>query len=420
MFSFLRRRTFYICHVAYHHDRVFSENISEFLEQAGIRSKVVVFKEPGPAPELRECLRGDATGVLGFNSQLDHSWIESTSFPEAAAKAGIPVIQWILDHPSSRLNEYNNSTAENSAFLFSSAAAEGYFNRHGIVGALTASVACVGPSRHSRAPGMTLETFAARPITCLVAMNLRRIGGTLEDAKVRVAALGSPLREVVKQAVERAYLDVVEPLEFHFEEALAAAGLSIPDAMRHACVQMIEEIVQISRRQRIFEVAREFPILIQSDEASRPFQAGATARFEENVDMALTWSRLKDSRSQICVSNMHDMVHDRVLNGLNAGCVNIIEDSIANRRAFEPGRNALFFRYDDDSLRGCLELVCNQAEQAYEIAAAGFAMRDDPPFRFGDFGRITGLARRLAWRLRYQRVRSLPRRVVNWMRRRFR
>lgn len=404
MLSFSRRRTFYICHVAYQHDRVYSENITEYFEQAGIRSKVVMFKEPGPAPELNECLQGDAIGVLGFNSQLDHCWIESTSFPDAAAQANVPVIQWILDHPSSRMAEFNNSTRANSAFLFSSESAERYFNRYGIPGALTATVACVGPSRHSRADELTFESFARRPINGMVAVNLRRLGGTLADAKERASALGAPLSDVVKDAVERAYLDLIEPLEFHLEQALKAAALSIPDATRHACMQMLEEIVQTTRRQKILEVAREFPVLIQSDKASRPFRAGAKATFEEDVDMALTWSRLRQVRAEVSISNMHDMVHDRILNGLNAGCANIVEDSAANRRAFEPGRNALFFRYDDDSLRECLDFVCNRIQSAYGIAAAGFALRDSPPFRFGNFSRIVRLARRQLRRLRIQQM----------------
>ena len=228
----------------------------------------------------------------------------------------------------------------------------------------------------------------------MVAMNLRRIGGTIEDAKARIAALEPTLSQVVEATIDRAYPDVIEPLEAHFERALEAAGIEISNATRHACMQMVEEVVQISRRQKIFEIAREFPILIQSDEASRRFQAGATARFEENVDMALTWSRLQQTRAQVSISNMHDMVHDRILNGLNAGCVNIVEDSFANRRVFEHGQNALFFRYDDDSLRECLSYVCNDPRGAFRIAAAGFAMRDDPPFRFGNFENIIDLAQR--------------------------
>jgi len=384
---------FYICHTDHHHDRVFAENITEYLEGEGIRAKAIVLKKDGQRPQLQECLQCEAIGVLGFNSQLDHSWIGSTNFLNAAADKNIPVIQWILDHPSTRLPEFNNSTATNSRFLFSSADAERYFRRYGIPGALTATVACVGPSRHSRVDKLDIRGFANRPTVCLVAMNLRRPGGTIEEIREKIAALGPPLSRAVEATIERGYLDVVRPLEAHLEQALDAGGVEISNATRHACMQMVEEVVQITRRQKIFEIAREFPLLIQSDKASRCFQVGATARFEENVDMALTWSRLKQARAQVSISNMNDMVHDRILNGLNAGCVNIIEDSFANRREFEHGRNALFFSYDDDSLRECLALVFNDPERAFGIAAAGFAMRDDPPFRFGDFRNIIELAR---------------------------
>jgi hypothetical protein len=390
----LNPKLFYICHADHNHDRVFADNIAEFLEQERIRSISISFQENGQRPHLQECLRDDVTGIIGFNSQLDHSWIESTSFLDAAAKQKIPVIQWILDHPSSRLLEFNNSHAGNSRFLFSSADAERYFRRYGIPGALTATVACVGPSRHSRLAQLSMESFTQRPISCVVAMNLKRLGRTLEDAKKSIAALEPALSHAVETAIARAFPDVIAPLEAHLEQALDDAGLQISDAARHACMQMVEEVVQIRRRQEIFEVAREFPILIQSDEASRHLQAGATARFEENVDMALTWSRLQQTRAQVCISNMHDMVHDRVLNGLNAGSLNIVEDSSANRRVFKHGRNALLFRYGDDSLRECLSFVCNDPEGAFHMAAAGFAMRDEPPIRFGDFRNIIGLAQR--------------------------
>ena len=390
----IRGQTFYICHVDYHHDHVYGENIREYLLGAGIPTKTILLERPGPAPQLRQCIGTDSLGVIGFNSQLDHSWVHGANFLDAAASRGVPVIQWMLDHPSSRLTEFENSTSKNSRFLFSSADAETYFNRYGIPGALSAFVGCVGQSRHSRADGLTLSSFAQRPILCLLAMNLRRIGGTLAENQARVTALGSPLSVLVSNAIDRAYPDLIRPVESHLEEALTEAGLSIPDATRHRCVQLIEEIVQIRRRQKIFSIAREFPVLIQSDEASRPFQAVATASFEEDVNMAVTWSRLKQARAQVSVSNMHDMVHDRILNGLNAGCANVVEDSIANRRAFAPGRNVLFFRYDDDSLRQCLEFVCNDVERTYGIAAAGFALRDDPMFRFSGFEKILGLARR--------------------------
>jgi hypothetical protein len=82
-------------------------------------------------------------------------------------------------------------------------------------------------------------------------------------------------------------MDVIEPLEVHFETALGRAGLVISDQERHACMQMVEEIVQIRRRQKIFAVAREFPLLIQSDAASGPWQAVAKAQFKEHQNVAV-------------------------------------------------------------------------------------------------------------------------------------
>lgn len=393
------RRTFIIAHVDHPHAYIYAENVREYLDGAGVPHKTLITKGTGQAPELREALSGDAFGILGFDTHLDQCWLDSTPFLKAAQQAQVPVIQWIVDHPSARIGAFDRSTGENSRFLFSSANAERYFNAYGIPGALTATVACVGPNRASRAESLTFESFKQRPIAAMVMMNLRRLGGTLDHARERVAALGEPLGTIVREAVEAAYADTVQPLEFHFDRALAAAGLNVPNPTRHAAMQALEEIVQIRRRQKIFSVAREFPILIQSDAASRPFQEGARARFEENVDVALTWSRLKQSRAQVSISNMHDMVHDRVLNGLNAGCLNIVEDSFANRRAFASGRNALFFRYDDDSLRECLELACHDVDRAYAIAAAGFALRDRKPFRFGGFENILRLTQK-PWRVR--------------------
>jgi hypothetical protein len=338
------RPIFYIVHVSHHHDRLYAENLREFFTELGIRTTTVLVDDPasGQRPQLAECLSGDALGVIGTNAQLDHSYIGTCPFLTLAEKQGVPVIQWILDHPSSRLPEFYNSTAENSRFLFSSNTAEEYFKRFGVQNALTATVACVGPSRYSRAKNLTFRDFKNRPLTSIVAMNLVRIGGTIDDAWMRVRGLESPLRRVVEQTIEDSYLDIIEPLEVRFERMLANNELAIADTLRHSCMQMIEEIVQIKRRQEIFKIAREFPLLIQSDPASQSLQAGAKATFKENQDVAVTWARLKLARSQVSISNMHDMVHDRTLNGLNAGCLNIIEDSYANRRLFEHGRDALF------------------------------------------------------------------------------
>jgi len=64
------------------------------------------------------------------------------------------------------------------------------------------------------------------------------------------------------------------------------------------------------------------------------------------------------------------------------------------RAFFKHGKNALLFRYDDDSLEECLDVVCNQPDRAYGIARAGMKLRDDPRLRFGQFHNILDLARR--------------------------
>ena len=152
---------FYIVHFSHHHDRLYAENLGEFFTELGIRTTTVLLDDPasGQRPQLAECLSGDALGVIGFNSQLDHSYVGTSPFLTLAEKQRVPVIQWILDHPSSRLPEFGNSFAENSRFLFSSNSAEEYFNRFGVQNALTATVACVGPSRYSRAKNLTFRDF---------------------------------------------------------------------------------------------------------------------------------------------------------------------------------------------------------------------------------------------------------------------
>src|SRR5215468_6609818 len=101
--------------------------------------------------------------------------------------------------------------------------------------------------------------------------------------------------------------------------------------------------------------------------------------------MGRTLSLMPQARAVVSVSHLNDMIHDRTLNGLNAGCVNIVEDSIAHRAYFKAGANALFFRYGDDSLRECLALVCCKPRAVYPIAENGFVLRDEYPFRFGGY-----------------------------------
>jgi hypothetical protein len=102
---------------------------------------------------------------------------------------------------------------------------------------------------------------------------------------------------------------------------------------------------------------------------------------------------MKSCRAVLSANYANDLFHDRTQNGLNAGCAVIVEDTPVHRRLFEHGRNALLFRYHDDSLAECLDVVCNRPQRAYEIAQAGFALRDDPAVRFGGFENILKLAR---------------------------
>jgi hypothetical protein len=101
---------------------------------------------------------------------------------------------------------------------------------------------------------------------------------------------------------------------------------------------------------------------------------------------------MKSCRAVLNTNYASGMVHDRTENGLNAGCAVIIEDTPTHRRLFS-NANTLFFRYDDDSLAQCLDVVCGQPVRACEIAQAGFSLRDDPAIRFAGFEHILELAR---------------------------
>ena len=63
-----------------------------------------------------------------------------------------------------------------------------------------------------------------------------------------------------------------------------------------------------------------------------------------------------------------------------------------NRSVLTAGETALFFSYRDDMLREHLDLVCSNPRRAYELAQAGFALRDQALFRFSGFHNILELA----------------------------
>ena len=387
-----RNKTFYVCYGPHPHDMIYAENLLEFFHVAGTAAEAIRLQPQNPQRELLRCLNDSTLGVIGLNVQLDHSWIDSDNFLDLAAAAEVPVIHWILDHASSRWRQFTKATAQNSRFLFLSPFSEQYFRRYALPGSLTACTVNTGQNYRSRIPQLTRDDFLAREIACLIPMNLQRIGGSFEDAMLRRQALDRKLARAVDVACEQAYYDLDGPLERHLENALADAGLALENCLFNDAFQIVEDVVQIRRRQRIFEIARAFPVLIQSDELAAAFASGGKARFEANVSMQTTLARLKSARAVISTSRVNDELHNRVHNGLNAGCVNIIEDNGVNRSVLTAGETALFFSYRDDMLREHLDLVCSNPRRAYELAQAGLALRDQALFRFSEFHNILELA----------------------------
>jgi hypothetical protein len=388
------RSKIYICHSGHEDDRTYTENVTEYLEGRGIECKILELNSSGQRPELQQCLDDQPVAVLGFNSQLDHSWLPTGSFLAAAASRKVPVIQWILDHPSIRWPEFTTSTSVNSRFLLNTKFAQQYFHQFCMPDALTDTIGGVGPSKRSRIGGLSRDPFLGRPITCLIPLSLNRYGWTIADIQASIAALDGPLATSVREAHASAMFDLMQPLSVHLVAALERVRQAIPNHTFNSCFQLLGELVQASRRRKIFEIARNYPVLIQSDESATPYFEGAVAKFTKNAGMQSTMTRMQSCRSVLSVSALNDLIHDRTMNGLNAGCVNLIEDNLAHRGIFQHGKNALLFRYEDDSLQECLDIVCNQPDRAYSIALSGIALRDSVPFVNCAFHAILDLARR--------------------------
>jgi len=383
-----------ICHTRHEHDRVYAENISEYFGQIGLECKAFEFEAPGRWPGLRRCLTADTIAVLGINAELDHCWIGSKDFLAAAALRDVPVIHWILDHPSARWQQFTHATAANSRFLFVSEFAAQYFRRYCLPDARVASTASVGPNWRSRIAALLPEEFLARETTCLIPLGIKRIGGTMAEARERLARIDPGLQTALREAIEQARHDLAGPLEAHLVAALARTGRELTGSDFHRCFQIVDDTVQIERRAQIFAVAARFPVAIQTDAA--PPVSGALASISTDartIAMAATAERMKSCRAVLTANYANDLFHDRTQNGLNAGCAVLVEDTPVHRRLFTHDRNALLFRYDDESLAECLDIVCNHPQRAYEIAQSGFALRDDPAVRFGGFENILKLAR---------------------------
>jgi hypothetical protein len=388
----------YICHSGHDHDRIYTENLIEYLAGQGVRCKIVELNPSGLRPELEQCLDDEPVAVLGYNSQLDHSWLSSGSFMAAAKSRNVPVIQWILDHPSSRWMEFNASTSANSRFLLNSRYSEQYFLQYCMPGAETAIMGGVGPSHRAHVAALSRDSFLRRPILCMIPLSLKRVGGTIEETQAAIAALEGPLAAAVNEAASSARFDLTRPLEIHLVAALGKSALAIDDRIFNSCFWLVEDSVQSFRRLKIFEIARRHPVLIQSDPSAVAFIqcSAATCLVNVNVGMQETLLRMPQCRAVMSVSPLNDMIHDRTMNALNAGCVAIVEDNIAHRGILQHGKNALLFRYEDDSLHECLDIVCNQPERSYAIADAGMRLRSDPRFGFGEFHNVIELARRPA------------------------
>ena len=383
----------YIYLIDYEHDRTYAENVVQYLESQGVLCRSIPLRADGFRPELQLCLDDHATAVLGFNSDLDHSWLLSGSFLAAAEKNKTVVLQWILDHPSSRWHEFYASTAANSRFLLNSEHERQYFEIYCLPGALTATMGGVGPNRRSRAAWPTWDSFKQRRFACMVPLSLHRVRSMAQNDEA-MSALEAPLADIAREAITRAKFDLIGPLQRHIAAALAARNKDVSAQTFNAICQIVEQSVQAIRRLKIFSIARKFPILVQSDRSAISYFNGSVASLETDVGMQFTLARIPMCRSVLSVSPVNDAIHDRTMNALNGGCAAILEDNFASKSIFKHGKNALLFRYDDDSLEECLDIVCNRPERAYAIARSGMELRDDPRLRFGQFHNILDLARR--------------------------
>jgi len=385
--------TIYICHLAHDHPQVYSENVADYLASRDIGCKSLEFGSDGYRPELQRVLDEKPLAILGFNSELDHSWVASGEFLASAERARVPVIQWILDHPSIRWSEFTKSTRDNSRYLLNTPFSLDYFDRYCLPGAAAACMGGVGPNRRSGVSPSAFDHFVDRPIACMIPLNLSRVCGGPLDVRHKIMALGPRLSEAVDAAIARSKFDLQGRLEPHLTASLDEHGVSAPNEVFNHCFSLLEAMVQIRRRQAVFAVARTFPVLIQSDNTAIPDLVGGVADWAVHVSMQSTLTGMPDCRAVLSLSPLNDMVHDRTMNALQAGCVAIVEDNPVHRAIFTHGRDALLFRYGDDSLREALDLVCNGRHRAQEIAERGFARRHDPRLGFGQFHNIVELAR---------------------------
>jgi hypothetical protein len=225
-----------------------------------------------------------------------------------------------------------------------SAFCERYFRLYCLPDARTGWVAGDGPNWRSRLDALRRDDFVSeRQICCMIPLNLRRIGGTPDDLQVRLSALDSELSEIVNESIKLAQFDLASSLDKHLSTVLAERGRRLTGAQFNFCFQIVEEAVQIWRRLEVFEVASNFPVLSQTDYIPQSFVSRGVATLRNDPvmnSMRATISRMKSCRSVLSVNFVNDTLHERMHNGLNAGCVVIVEDSPTHRQSFAHRKNA--------------------------------------------------------------------------------
>jgi len=389
-----RRQKIVVCHEGHQNDEGYVENVFEFLIGRGIDHE---FRHLGTPFTLDELARYQADGrnvaLLGFNAQVDHAWIEKEPLVSAAARHGITVMQWILDHPSSRWPEFKSSDPTTSRFLFHSPYSQAYFEKFCCKGAITATTGSVGPNGRSRSNVDGFAAFSRRPITCMIALSMARLGVSAAETEASIGALDPALAETLRQAIAQARFDLDQPMEIHLTRALADSRLVLDNATFNRCFRLLNDTVQHFRRAHIFRIANRFGVLIQSDATARSLIGPGPSHFRQDVSTPQTLTSMRLCRTVLSVSPVNDSIHDRTCNALNAGCLPILEDNRAHRGLFTHGENALLFRYDDDSIATCLALACGDPAGIYAMAQRAKAIRDCGQFRFGLFGNIVNVAR---------------------------
>jgi hypothetical protein len=388
-----RRPKIIMCHSGHENDIGYTENISEFLAAAQVDYDCRILSNPFTLPELLAAQEHFQISLLGFNSQIDHSWVEDQPLVHVAARNGIPVMQWIMDHPSGHWPEFNYSNPLTSRFLFHSRYSENYFEQFCCPGATTAVAGSVGPNWRSRGSAGGAQAFSRRPINCLIALGLARLGVSIEETQAQIEALGPLLSGVLREAISSACFELDQPLETRLIEVIEEKAISVDQTTFNWCFRLLNDSVQYFRRAQIIRTASRFGVHIQSDRTAMPLIQAGPASFRQDVGTPETLENMVHCRAVLSVSPVNDSIHDRTCNALNAGCVPILEDNRAHRGLFVHGENALLFRYQDDSLRQCLSIAFGDPDQLHPMAVRARELRDQQRFRFGQFRNIVDLAR---------------------------